>query len=410
MKIEVFDYVDRATALLEKKKDDLMRVAAHITETLERMFGEVDETVSVTYRIKSASSLKEKIVRNALYMQYDAERLIYDASDTIGVRLECRFLDDEKKLYDRLLALFSSDAEQGEYRCDNIYLKLDTPQPERQKNGLDIYRIDGFVLDSGEKYSFELQIKSLVNSFWSEIEHKVIYKNKKYMMIDKFVGELMMSIHDSLVNIDSQLHMLFKRCLASPNVEYRDQIGETLNALINEVYSRVVEKKVGFPVNIKTYSEALVQYVLEYSSFTSRAGVKQATMRSLAGERYANTVIAVMNRLRRMEFEDVNVGEKIVLDGYVPENDVQNAIAEKLLSAVNEDFYVNVFFHIFFSLEVGDDRQDFASYVRYYEWRVVGEKTPAQLVLLRTLIEKSAPSTMLLESGIKKLTELKVAD
>ena len=69
MKIEVFDYVDRATALLEKKKDDLMRVAAHITETLERMFGEVDETVSVTYRIKSASSLKEKIVRNALYMQ-----------------------------------------------------------------------------------------------------------------------------------------------------------------------------------------------------------------------------------------------------------------------------------------------------------------------------------------------------
>ena len=133
-------------------------------------------------------------------------------------------------------------------------------------------------------------------------------------------------------------------------------------------------------------------------------------MRSLAGERYANTVIAVMNRLRRMEFEDVNVGEKIVLDGYVPENDVQNAIAEKLLSAVNEDFYVNVFFHIFFSLEVGDDRQDFASYVRYYEWRVVGEKTPAQLVLLRTLIEKSAPSKMLLESGIKKLTELKVAD
>lgn len=187
-------------------------------------------------------------------------------------------------------------------------------------------------------------------------------------------------------------------------------MGETLNALINEVYSRVVEKKVGFPVNIKTYSEALVQYVLEYSSFTSRAGVKQATMRSLAGERYANTVLAVMNRLRRMEFDEVNVGEKITLDGYAPENDVQKAIAEKLLSAINEDFYVNVFFHIFFSLEVGDDRQDFASYVRYYEWRIVGEKTPAQLVLLRTLIEKSVPSKMLLESGIKRLTELKIAD
>lgn len=412
MKIDVFDYVDRATALLEERKDDFNRIAAHITAVLERLFGQVDETVSVTYRIKTATSLKEKIVRNALYLQYDADRLIYDASDTIGVRLECRFLDDEKQLYDRLMSLFTlPDARGGRgIEGDNIFLKLDSPQPEKQKNGLEIYRIDGYVREGSECYGFELQIKSLVNSFWSEIEHKVIYKNKRYMMIDKFVGELMMSIHDSLVNIDSQLHMLFNRCLASPNISYRDNVGETLNTLINEVYSRLVERKAGFPVNIKSYSEALVQYVLEYSSFTSRAGVKQATMRNLAGERYANTVIAVMNRLRRLEFDEVCIGEKITLDGFCPESELQAAIADKLLSMLNDDFYVNTFFHIFFSLEVGDDHQDFATYVRYYEWRIVGEKTPAQLVLLRTLVEKSVPSKMLLESGIMRLAELKVAD
>lgn len=412
MKIDVFDYVDRAAALLESKKEDFNRIASHVTETLENLFGDVDETVSVTYRIKTATSLKEKIVRNALYMQYDADRLIFDASDTIGVRLECRFLDDEKLLFERLVNLFTVPDERGGsgLEGDNIFLKLSTPQPEKQKNGLEIYRIDGYVKDGGEVYGFELQIKSLVNSFWSEIEHKVIYKNKRYMIIDKFVGELMMSIHDSLVNIDSQLHMLFKRCLAGPNMSYRDSIGETLNTLINEVYSRYVERKVGFPVNIKSYSEALVQYVLEYSSFTSRAGVKQAAMRSIAGERYANMVIAVMNRLRKIELDDINVGDRIELTGFTPESELQAAIAERLLSMINDDFYVNMFFHIFFSLEVGDDRQDFATYVRYYEWRIAGEKTPAQLVLLRTLVEKSVPAKMLLESGITRLAELKAAD
>ena len=229
LQIEIFDYVERAAATLEENRDALNRMGARITNFLEDMFEEVDETVSVTYRIKTATSLKEKIVRNAMYKQYEAEKLIYDASDTIGVRLECRFLDDEKLLYERLIRKFNVKRDDAYgVKGRKIFLKLDAPQPERQKNGLEIYRIDGYVLDGEKKYNFELQIKSLVNSFWSEIEHKIIYKNKRFMMIDKFVNELMMSIHSSLVNIDKQLHMLFKRCLSTTAIEYKDQVGDTL--------------------------------------------------------------------------------------------------------------------------------------------------------------------------------------
>ena len=410
LQIEIFDYVERAAATLEENRDALNRMGARITNFLEDMFEEVDETVSVTYRIKTATSLKEKIVRNAMYKQYKAEKLIYEASDTIGVRLECRFLDDEKLLYERLIRKFNVKRDDAYgVKGRKIFLKLDAPQPERQKNGLEIYRIDGYVLDGEKKYNFELQIKSLVNSFWSEIEHKIIYKNKRFMMIDKFVNELMMSIHSSLVNIDKQLHMLFKRCLSTTAIEYKDQVGDTLTMLINEIYSRLVEDKTGFPVNIKSYSEAIVKYVLEYSSFTSRAGMKQAAMRSISGERYSNTVFAVMNRLRKMEFDDFHAGERMDVD-FAPENDLQKAIADRLLSGINDDFYVNIFFHIFFNIEVGDDAQDFTSYVNYYEWRIASGKTPAQSVLLRTLVEKSDPAKMLLESGIESLNSLHVAD
>ena len=106
-----------------------------------------------------------------------------------------------------------------------------------------------------------------------------------------------------------------------------------------------------------------------------------------------------------MEFDDFHAGERMDVD-FAPENDLQKAIADRLLSGINDDFYVNIFFHI----EVGDDAQDFTSYVNYYEWRIASGKTPAQSVLLRTLVEKSDPAKMLLESGIESLNSLHVAD
>ena len=40
---------------------------------------------------------------------------------------------------------------------------------------------------NGEKVNFELQVKSLIHVFWSEIEHEIIYKNNNYMLMDGFM-------------------------------------------------------------------------------------------------------------------------------------------------------------------------------------------------------------------------------
>lgn len=47
---------------------------------------------------------------------------------------------------------------------------------KNKKNGFEIYRIDGVYEYNDQLFNFELQIKSLVNVFWGEIEHKIIYK------------------------------------------------------------------------------------------------------------------------------------------------------------------------------------------------------------------------------------------
>ena len=191
-KIDVFDYIERAATALDANAVGFAHAADKLTEFLETTFGEIDATVGVTSRIKSRNSLKEKILRNNLYKDYPAERLVFEMHDIIGVRIECRFFKDEEALYRKILETFSVDAGDGFFSPVGkkaIRLKLDTPQPEKQKNGFNIYRIDGTVAYAGEMYNFELQIKSLVNSFWSEIEHKLIYKNIRFSPADTLMKE-----------------------------------------------------------------------------------------------------------------------------------------------------------------------------------------------------------------------------
>ena len=412
-KLGVFSYIEQACGVLESKRALYTENGVWITEFLEKVLSGADETVGVTYRIKTAASLKEKLVRNNLYKQYTADEVVGACSDIIGVRIECRFLDDEKTVYGKLCQLFGvpcEEAGEGYFRPEGehrIMLKLGSPQPEKQKNGLSIYRIDGCVFAGGERYNFELQIKSLVNSFWSEIEHKIIYKNKRFMLIDDFVSELMGSINENLKNIDSQLNMLFRRCLDTSHSEQREALENMLLTLINEVYSRLVEKRAGISANIKPYSQARVKYILGYSTFATK---KSTTIKSLPQDApYGGTTVRFMDWMRKVDFNEIAIGEKIEFTTPIEyETDMQAVIGKKLISEMNDDFFCNTFFHILFSVEVGNDMQDFATYVRYYARRIgADEKSKEGKTRLIAEIEKGDAGKLVLESEIERLAAIR---
>lgn len=404
-KLNVFSYIQTACAVLDKKRESYAKTAAKITAFLEKAFEDTAAFVGAAYRVKATPSLKEKIIRNNLYKKYSAETVVSECSDIAGIRLECRFLEDEAALYEKLRAVFSQDAGDGYYYPEgrkHLRLKLGTPQPERQKNGMAIYRIDGYAVYGGEKYNYELQIKSLVNSFWSEIEHKIIYKNKRFMLIDDFVTELMTSINENLKNVDRQLNMLFHRCLDTSQAEQGTAMENMLIGLINEVFSRLVEEKAGISVNIKPYSQALAKYILGYSSFSHHVFAAPNGMHPPVELR---TGLRFMDWLRTVDIRRINVGEKIVFDRPVSyENEMQEIIGKKLVNEMNDDFYCNTFFHILFSLEVGNDMQDFSSYLRYYTYRIGAEqKSETGKVRLKYEIEKADPGKLVLESEIERL-------
>ena len=237
-KIDVFDYIERAANTLDANAVGFSHAADKLTEYLETTFGAIDATVAVTSRIKSRDSLREKILRNSLYKDVAPERIVFEMHDIIGVRIECRFFKDEKFLYDKIREIFSVDAGDGFFSPVGkkaIKLKLDTPQPEKQKNGFNIYRIDGAVAYAGENYNFELQIKSLVNTFWSEIEHKLIYKNIRFSPADTLMKDMLNSIHESLTGIDHQLNLIFDRMNGNSFSNQQAQLQSMLALAVNEV-------------------------------------------------------------------------------------------------------------------------------------------------------------------------------
>lgn len=416
-RIDIFDYIERACAVLDENASGFAHAADRLTEYLQNTFGGIDSTVGVTSRIKTRDSLKEKILRNHLYKDHDAERIVYELHDVIGVRIECRFFKDEEYLYKKILEIFDTNLGDGLYAPSGkkaIRLKLDAPQPEKQKNGFNIYRIDGSVIYAGECYNFELQIKSLVNSFWSEIEHKLIYKNIRYSQSDNLMKELLNSIHESLKGVDHQLNLIFDRFAGNSVDNQQTQLENMLVFGLNEIYTAIVRSSTGISVSIAEYSEAIVKYLLAASTYVRSASgrtIAGAVKSAVTGETEqdsgdigASVLISLMEWMRNVDYSAISIGEVIELKGTKTEN---TDVARVFLNGINDDFYLNTFFHIFFSLERGDDEIDFADYINYYADRILDGKTQEQMYRTLAALGEVPAHKLPLESTIKMLEEIR---
>lgn len=420
--LEIFDYIERAAAVLDNSLVNFSHAAEKITEFLTAKFGNIDSVIGVTSRIKTRDSLKEKILRNNLYRETSADTLVFEMHDIIGIKLECRFFKDEADLFEKIRELFCVDMGDGTFCPEGkkaIRLKLSTPQPEYQKNGYAIYRIDGVVTYASENYNFELQIKSLVNSFWSEIEHKLIYKNNRLNQFDNLMKEMLHSTHESLSGIDHQLNLIFNRLSRNAIVNQEEQLKSMLALGLNEMYTTIVKAKTGISVGITEYTEAVVEYLITASSYTNdmtgesflhamsekfasaeygqQIIAERAKTIISSNDNYGGLFISLMKWMREIDYNTIAIGEDIHIS--VKLDGTYGDVAKLFLRDINNDFYLNTFFHIYFSLERGDDDQDFSDYIRYYTDTIMAGKTQEQVYrTLTRLSELPAHKLPLLES------------
>ena len=375
VELKIFNFIDETIKLLEEAKPEINDVSEEIEDYLKKHLESMnDGDINLVTRIKSKSSLEEKIIRNNYYKKYKcAEDLLHNLQDLIGIRVECRFIEDEVKIYEKLREVFNERDIDGYYYNSlnkNIRLYLAGEQPQKQKNGFEIYKIDGIYENDKVKYKFELQIKSLVNMFWGEIEHKVIYKNKNYMLGDEFLKNILTSIKKHLCMIDNQLAVVYNHSAKSNTADLdvrKKQIETMLSKIIYDSFSNQMKNSIGFIVDFKTSSDVIVNYIFRSSNAKDF-------------QDYNQTLINMLSRVNEISKNNIDFGRELEFDRDINfESKFCEKFGNKLLNVINIDFHWNIFFKILFEIELGSNADDFERFIQYMEYRFYNKEGFCQL-------------------------------
>lgn len=358
MRLKVFEIIDATVDLLESDRAFYESCLEDVRRLLRRLLREDNEMVmEVRGRIKGSESLREKIIRNRFYMKYErAEDILESLSDLIGVSIECRFIHEESELLTQLRSVLSEQNEEGFWfhpEYPQLSMDIRSHQPQIQKNGFSIYRIDGHYRREGRCVNVELQIKSLVDTFWGEIEHKLVYKNANYYVYDDFMKELLASLKASLTIVDRQMNIIFNEMqdTSKNNLEVTQNSFESLITKgINDIFNRKLLNSVGFSMNIKNTSKVLGHYIF----------LKDAQMNRNQPDRI-NALFYTFRKLNSVQLDFTSV---LTMEGEFASEDVFiDTLGKYLISVLNSDYDWYVFFRMLFAIEPGNNINDFRMFL-----------------------------------------------
>lgn len=364
MRLELFDFIDETLALIESRKGEIDEACADILQLLETTFAGCDYVLNISHRQKSAESLREKILRQNFYLHYGTvENLLKHLSDLIGVRIECRFMKDEQRIYEDILRHFNVDEGDGYFshpQNPRVRLKLDEKQPMIQQNGFEIYKIDGRYQNGKTFYNFELQIKSMVNLFWGEIDHRVLYKNFNYVLAEDFYREIMVSIRDSLSMIDRQLRLVFEQINSldtSVGDSGRDQLKALTSKIVHDIYISKVKEELGIMVDFKKSTDVIVNFLFLKDCIRGN-------------DNLGDNFLKLYNRLSEQRGRELNFSEDMIFERNLSFHDnYTRQIGYKILSVINKDFRWNLLFRIIFDIEGKDTAEDFEGFVIFLRYQ-----------------------------------------
>ncbi|MGL4345350.1 MAG: GTP pyrophosphokinase [Cellulosilyticaceae bacterium] len=368
MELELFQYIDQVLEELENMKVDLDIASREIEEFFERLLHETNEGyLNINSRVKSKHSLKEKIIRYDYFNTYKTvEALFADLSDLIGLRIECRFISDEVAMCQYLMKYFtkrSKDYPGFVYNKSNpnILLELTSKQPKNQKNGIKMYRIDGKYVYGENTINFEIQIKSMVNIFWSEIEHKVIYKNYNYIIADKFYKDIMKSIKNSLTTIDQQLLLIsnqFDQRFQNSLDLRKDQLEKLLSKTVYDLFAEKMKKNIGVLVDFRKSCDTLVKYVF-------RETLKDDDLQ------HHTILYNMFMRLKDIESQEMEFNEELEFEReFQFEDDFSLVMGTFIKQIINKEFQWHLFFKILFTLEPDNNTGDLENFITFYKDRI----------------------------------------
>lgn len=135
MRLKVFSIIDETLQLLSEKQPIYDYCLDMVEKSLQEILGMQNEmVVDIRGRIKTKESLREKIIRNRFYMEFEqATEILHHLSDLIGVSIECRFIQEEFLLLKQLREQLTEQTEDGLYyhlTFPNLQFDIHSKQPQ----------------------------------------------------------------------------------------------------------------------------------------------------------------------------------------------------------------------------------------------------------------------------------------
>ncbi|MGI6152438.1 MAG: GTP pyrophosphokinase [Christensenellaceae bacterium] len=368
--MDIFKYVDEVVELYEKRQEKYAEIAEDLKRMLEDLIiANSEYTLTITSRIKESESVREKLIRNSYYRFHASkDEVIANIQDIIGLRIECKFTEDEKYVYSIFRKMCThSDDQIYFYNQDfpKIRFKLSEKQPVKQKNGFDIFKIDARYEekdgDNNIRVNFEVQIKSMVNMFWGEVEHKIIYKNPSYFMVEQQVVENMMSIKENLNLVDHQLHKLYKRYKRedTSKLHYRkENIESILSKLIHDTIAKKMKNDLGFIVQFKDTCDSIVEFIFVVNNAAQM-------------EDYGRVMMDTFYITGNIAKQEISFRAPLALSRELSTGDTFiDTVGFTIQKVFNVDFKWHLYFLILFELERGENTDALETFLRYYKGRL----------------------------------------
>lgn len=160
---------------------------------------------TLVYRVKASSSLKEKLIRSDLYSKVRnkdevriKENIIQHFDDLIGFTIQL----DTSYYLDSFRDAIIEIAEKSE----TITLCEKNKEIKKREIGhLEYYNLKLNYEKNGFKVNFEVQIKSAMVSAFTNMEHKLMYKNNKVMISKENSKQMLKSVTPVIVAAESVL-------------------------------------------------------------------------------------------------------------------------------------------------------------------------------------------------------------
>lgn len=164
-----------------KKEKDYHKIVCEILEELNK----IKNINYLKYRIKNAESLIGKIIRKSIRTnkKITLENYEKEVTDLIGFRVIHLFKEEWREIHEEIekkwefkeKPIINERVGDIDFYTDTDFLEMvKKPHPRG-------YRSIHYLIKknfNNKEYLFEIQVRTIFEEAWSEIDHKIIYQNK----------------------------------------------------------------------------------------------------------------------------------------------------------------------------------------------------------------------------------------